>query len=129
MITGTIIAESLRPGSGLAGIPLAVREIRRYPVHDVPDYQPVVWTAIEFEAADSAAEPLASSLAAILAEPGWYVNYSSASETFIVYHDKIFRHPRERAGRPRGGRGLRPPARRTGRPARLDRVAGLTQAG
>ena len=31
MITGTIIAESLRPGSGLAGIPLAVREIRRYP--------------------------------------------------------------------------------------------------
>lgn len=100
MITGTIIAESLRPGSGLAGMPLAVREIRRYPVHDVPDYQPVVWTAIEFEAADSAAEPLASSLAAILAEPGWYVNYSSASETFIVYHDKIFRHPRgEQAGR------------------------------
>jgi hypothetical protein len=100
VITGTIIAESLRPGSGLAGIPLAVREIRRYPVRDVPDYQPGVWTAIEFGAADSAAEPLALSLAAILAEPGWYVNYSSASETFIVYRDKVFRHPRgDPAGR------------------------------
>jgi hypothetical protein len=76
VITGTIIAESLRPGSELAGIPLAVREIRRYPVRDVPGYQPGVWTAIEFEAADSAAEPLARSLAAILAEPAGQTSHS-----------------------------------------------------
>jgi hypothetical protein len=35
-----------------------------------------------------------------MAEPGWYVNFSSASETFVVYHGHVFRYPRgDAAGR------------------------------
>lgn len=94
MIKGTLIAESLRVGSSLAGIPLVVREIRRSAVEGLPAYQPGVWTVIEFDADDSDAEMLATDLAGILAEPGWYVNYSSASETFVVYPGRIFRYPR-----------------------------------
>jgi len=101
MIKGTLIAESLRVGSKLAGIPLVVREIRRSAVDGVPAYQPGVWTVIEFDADDCDAEVLASDLAVILAEPGWYVNYSSATETFVVYPGRIFRYPR---GDPEGRR-------------------------
>jgi hypothetical protein len=101
MIEGTIIAESLTVGSTLAGIPLTVGEIRRAELpYDPPAWQPRIWTGIEFAADDSSAQALASRFAEILAEPGWYVNYSSAAETFVVYRDKIFRYPRgDAAGR------------------------------
>jgi len=93
MIEGTLILESLTVGSTLAGIPLVVREISR--AEPMPPREPRIWAAIEFEADDSFAEALAGKLAAIL-EPagGWYANYSSATETFVVYSGKIFRYPR-----------------------------------
>jgi len=85
--------ESMLPGSTLAGIPLVVREVSRS--EPVPNREPGIWSAIEFEADDSVAEALAGSLAAILDdEGGWYANFSSASETFVIYHGKIFRYPR-----------------------------------
>jgi hypothetical protein len=100
MIKGTLIAESMRVGSSLTGVRLVVRQVSRYTVTEVPGYQPSIWTNIEFEADDSAAEALAKDFAAIMDEPGWYVNYSSAGETFVVYHDQIFRYPRgDEAGR------------------------------
>lgn len=96
MIKGTLIAESMRAGSSLTGVRLVVREVSRNAVTD----QPGIWTAIEFEAGDSDADGLARDFAALMDEPGWYVNYSSASETFVVYHDRIFRYPRgDEAGR------------------------------
>jgi hypothetical protein len=96
MIKGTLIAESVRTGATLDGVTLMVREIRRFAPGNLPDYQPKIWTTIEFEAddADADAEPLARRFAEILDEPGWYVNFSSATETFVVYRDRIFRYPR-----------------------------------
>jgi hypothetical protein len=94
MIKGTLIAESVRTGATLDGVTLIVREIRRFAPGDLPDYQPEIWTTIEFEADDTDAEPLATGLAGILDEPGWYANFSSAAETFVVYRDRIFRYPR-----------------------------------
>jgi hypothetical protein len=89
--------ESMTPGSTLAGIPLVVREVSRS--EPVPDREPAIWSVLEFEADDSVADALASSLAGVLGEPGWYANYSSASETFVVFRGKIFRYPR---GEPEG---------------------------
>jgi len=98
MIEGTLIVESITPGSTLAGIPLVVREVGRS--EPVPTRQQAIWSWIEFEADDSVAEALAEGLAAILDEPGWYCNYSSASETFVVYRGRVFRYPRgDEAGR------------------------------
>lgn len=87
--------ESMTPGSTLAGIPLVVRELSRS--KPVPNREPAIWSAIEFEADDSVAEALADRLAGILGEPGWYANYSSATETFVVYRGKVFRYPRRDA--------------------------------
>jgi hypothetical protein len=94
MIKGTLIAESVRVGTTLADVSLTVRQVRRYDVGDVPAYQPKVWTALEFDAADGDAEALARAFADVMAEPGWYVNFSSATETFVVYHGRVFRYPR-----------------------------------
>lgn len=94
MIKGTLIAESVRVGSALTGVRLVVREVRRSAGDGLPDYQPSIWTILEFEADDSDAETLAADFAAVMDEPGWYVNYASGSETFVIYRDRVFRYPR-----------------------------------
>ena len=91
---GTLIAESLRVGSDLRTLRLVVTEIRRFATSDLPEYQPPVWTVLELEADDVSAEQLAASLATALNEPGWYANFSTSDETFVVYPNQIFRYPR-----------------------------------
>jgi hypothetical protein len=95
MLTGTLIAESLRVGTTIDGVTLTVRKIARYAPGDTTPDQPAVWTSIDFEAADADARPLAEALAAVLAESGgWYANFGSATEAFVIYHGKIFLYPR-----------------------------------
>ncbi|GEM_PF-3108525 len=48
-----------------------------------------------FEIADSEGDALASALAAALGERGWYANFQSATEAFVVFADQVFRYPRE----------------------------------
>jgi hypothetical protein len=94
-VKGTLITESLRVGTSLRPIRgLVVTEIRRYAVNDVPECQAPVWTALEFEGDDGSAEELATSLASSLDEPGWYANFSTSEETFVVYPKRTFRYPR-----------------------------------
>jgi hypothetical protein len=100
MIKGTLIAESLRVGTTLGGVSLIVREIRRFASDNLPSYQPKVWTVIESDADDAEAGKLAGVLAEILDEPGWYANFSSPGETFVIYPGRVFRYPRgDGAGR------------------------------
>lgn len=91
---GTLIQESIRVGATLRTVHLVVTEVRRFVVGDVPQYQPPVWTVLEFEADDRTAEQLAASLAGSLDQPGWYANFSTADETFVVYPSRVFRYPR-----------------------------------
>jgi hypothetical protein len=100
VIQGAILAESLRPGTNLAGHGMRIIRCSRYEVNGAAPYQPPVWTAIEFEAPESAAPALADDLAACLLEPGWYANWNSASEATVVFPGKIFRYRRgDLAGR------------------------------
>jgi hypothetical protein len=94
MVTGTLVAESLRVGAELDGIGLVTRKISRVAVRDPAAGQPAAWTFIEFEAADSDAGRLSTALAAVLDEPGWYVDFRSPAETFVVYSGRVFRYPR-----------------------------------
>jgi hypothetical protein len=49
---------------------------------------------------DAEAGKLAGVLAEILDEPGWYANFSSPGETFVIYPGRVFRYPRgDGAGR------------------------------
>lgn len=100
VLEGTLIAESLRAGTTLDGLNLTVRKISRYQVRGATPDQPGIWCALDFEADDADAEDLAQVFAGVLDQPGWYANFQSETESFIVYPDRIFRYPRgDRAGR------------------------------
>jgi hypothetical protein len=94
MIDGTLITESLRVGTTLDDLRLTVRKISRYRAGGTTQDQPAVWTVLEFEAAEEGAAELARAFADGLAEPGWYVNFQSPAESFIVFPGRIFRYPR-----------------------------------
>jgi hypothetical protein len=100
MIRGALILESLRPGSHLTGLRLTVREISRFEPGGTAPGQPRTWSLLEFEADESRAAQLAEAFAGVLAEPGWYADFRSATETFVVFPGQVFRYPRrDRAGR------------------------------
>jgi hypothetical protein len=94
--TGTIIAESLRVGATLAGFSLTVSDIERLAPADISSQQrqagiPAQWTLLRFALPDSEADRLASALASAL-ERGWYVDFHTATETFVVFARRIFRY-------------------------------------
>jgi len=93
-IQGTILAESLRPGTVLPDHGLRVIRLSRYEVPGAAEYQAPVWTAIEFEAPEEHAAALAEDLAASLLSPGWYANWNSATEATVVFPGRVFRYRR-----------------------------------
>ena len=95
--TGTLIAESLRVGTTLDGVPLHVRAIERVEPGNISAEQraagiPPRWTLLHFEVADAQAAQLADALAAIVDEPGWYVDFHTADETFVVFAHRVVRY-------------------------------------
>lgn len=100
MIDGTLIAESLRVGTDLDNLKLTVRKISRFRAQGTTPDQPDIWCVLDFDADEADAEDLAQAFAGALAEPGWYVNFQSPEESFIVFPGRIFRYPRgDAAGR------------------------------
>ena len=100
MIKGALIAESLRPGTTIEGIPLVIRKLYRFAPPNATPEQPPTWTVLEFEATEDQAEGLATVLTGILGAPGWYCDFASPSERFVVFPGRFFRYPRgDKAGR------------------------------
>jgi hypothetical protein len=123
--SGALLGESLRPGAVLDGIPLTVMKIYRAALGNAEAGQPELWTVIEFEVPVGRARELAESLSRLLlTDGGWYCDFRSADEVFIVFSGRIFRYPRgDRAG---PGGGIRPVCRRTCSPARPARLTSET---
>jgi hypothetical protein len=100
VIEGTLIAESLRVGTSLENLNLTVRKISRYRAGGTTPGQPDIWSVLDFEADEAEAEGLARVFADALDQSGWYVNFQSPAESFIVFPDRVFRYPRgDEAGR------------------------------
>jgi hypothetical protein len=100
MLEGTLIAESLCVGTALEDLKLTVRKISRYRAAGTTTGQPEIWTTLDFEAEEAQAEDLARAFANVLDQPGWYVNFESPAENFVVFPGRIFRYPRgDAAGR------------------------------
>lgn len=96
---GTLIAESLRVGTNLENLTLTMRKISRYQAQGTTPGQPDIWTVLDFEADEAHAGELAGAFAGVL-DQGWYVNFQSPAESFVVFPGRIFRYPRgEEAGR------------------------------
>ena len=95
VIEGVLIAESLRTGAHIEGVTLSVRRIMRGEDGDTAAGQPLTWTFIEFEAPLEEAEALATALSrAIDKRLGWYCDFRSPTETFVVFAERVFRYPR-----------------------------------
>jgi hypothetical protein len=94
MVTGRILAESLRAGCDLRVAGLRLVRIAREDVSDsrTPD-QPAVWTLIDVAGPDETADDLAAALAAALRpdEP-WYADFRVAGDHVIVYSGRVFRY-------------------------------------
>jgi hypothetical protein len=102
MLVGTLIAESLRPGATLEGVPLLIRKLYRFAPATVTLEQPPVWTVVEFEAPEDRADDLAGILMSILNAPGWYCDFASPRERFVVFPGRFVRYARgDEAGRAR----------------------------
>ncbi|RKN45051.1 hypothetical protein [Streptomyces hoynatensis] len=98
MLRGVLIAESLRVGARLAGVPLQITKLSRVEVSDPGDGQPRHWTLLEFSAEESDALRLADQLSSCLASSGgWYTDFHTVDETFVVFANKVFRYPRGQA--------------------------------
>jgi hypothetical protein len=95
--SGTLIAESLRVGTELQGIPLTVTKVSRVRVEDEPE----LWTLIYFDVAAARAADLAEVLSRVLErDGGWYCDFRSNDEVFVVFCDRVFRYRRgDRAAR------------------------------
>jgi hypothetical protein len=94
MLKGTLIAESLRPGTDLRVAGLRLPRLSREDVSaSVTPAQPPVWTIFEIEADDDAADTLALLLSrSLLAEGGWYADFVVGGDHVVVYADQIFRY-------------------------------------
>jgi hypothetical protein len=95
MISGYVIAESMRAGSQLEGIPLSLTSIKRYAVGSATAEQPSVWTTIDFEFAERDAERVTAALADVLDKHGgWYSDFSLGDEKLVIFAGRVFRYPR-----------------------------------
>ena len=105
MATGTLIAESLRVGATLGDVPFLVREVERVAPTNLSDAQraagfPEHWTLLRFEVDDGQAQRLADACAEVLDDLGWYVDFHTEHESFVVFADRVCRYRRgDEAGR------------------------------
>jgi hypothetical protein len=94
MLTGLLLAESLRVGAELAVPDVRLTRLVRRDVSDsVVESQPDVWTFVEFEAPDHRADELAQALAAaLIAEDGWYADFDVGPDHVVVFAGRVFRY-------------------------------------
>lgn len=93
-VSGVLIAESLMANHPI-DVPLRVRRISRADVGDENEGQPLRWTFIEFEAEDEWVNALVDVLhTALDRQGGWYCDFRSSEETFVVFADRVFRYRR-----------------------------------
>jgi hypothetical protein len=96
--SGTLIAESLSKNNPLEGIELLVHKISRGDAGDVSAGQPVTWTFIEFEVDDQVVVQLAQALShSLVSSGGWYCDFRTDDETFVVFAGRVFHYPRGEA--------------------------------
>jgi len=95
MAFGALIGESLRPGASLEPTAMTVTKVVRCESGDEGAGQPRLWTFLEFEVPDDSADELADALAAAIQPAGgWYCDFHTQAESFVVFADRVFRYPR-----------------------------------
>lgn len=93
--SGALIGESLRVGTTLEGVPLTIDRVVRADCGDVSAGQPRTWTFLEFHVRADDVELWADKLSGVLDDRhGWYCDFRTETETFVVFARHVFRYPR-----------------------------------
>jgi hypothetical protein len=93
--SGVLLAESLLTGRPIEGFGLRLNRVVRADAGDVAAGQPRTWTYIEFEVDVDAVESLVSALRdALNPDGGWYCEFHTTNETFVVFAGRDFRYER-----------------------------------
>jgi hypothetical protein len=94
MYAGNLITESLRPGTVLDTVRIAVGKITTIDHANATAEQPSRWTILGFEIDDDDADRLADWLAgSLVADPSvWYCDYHNQVEHFVIFPGRIFRY-------------------------------------
>jgi hypothetical protein len=93
MLSGTLIAESIRIGTELHTDGLTVTKIWRQDEPDEPAGMPTTWTLIEFRADDDRADELAQKLADVMiAEGGWFADFGVGGDHVVIFAGRVFRY-------------------------------------
>lgn len=93
MLRGAIVAESIRLGASVEGVPLIVRKPERLDAG--VGEQPREWTLVWFEARDEDGDRLAVALSdALEVKGGWYADFHSDSAVTVVFARRVFRYRR-----------------------------------
>ena len=96
MARGQLISESLRVGGRfhVRGVRLLGATRVEPPAERLRADQPRRWTFIGFEMDDELAPAVADALAEALDDAGgWYCNFSTADEAWVVFHGRVFHYP------------------------------------
>ena len=95
LLSGVLLAESLRLDAVLTTDALRVRRVWRADAGDPEAGQPSLWTFLEFDVAEDDADRLAVDLRDVLSDVGgWYCSFGSTTEMIVVFADRIFRYRR-----------------------------------
>lgn len=95
MLAGVLITESLRHDVTLERLNLRVDKIARWRNPDPAPGQPDTWTIVDFTSDRSDPTRLADQFAQALASPGWYVDFHTKDQKFVVFPDKTFVYRRD----------------------------------
>jgi len=92
MLRGRLLTESLRVGVDVTLPEVRVVRLFRADVSAaVASTQPPIWTFLDFEAPDEQAETLAAALAAaLLPDGGWYADFQTDDEHFVIFANRVF---------------------------------------
>lgn len=94
MLAGVLITESLRHDVTLEGLDLRVDKITRWRNPDPAPGQPDTWTIVDFTSDRTDPAWLADQFAQALSSPGWYVDFHTDDQTYVVFPDKTFAYRR-----------------------------------
>ena len=95
MACGALIGEGLLVGAAVTPVGMTVTKVSRIEAGDERGGQPRLWTFIEFDLPDDNAPEWAQQLVdALDSEHGWYCDFNTATEKFVVFSGRIFRYPR-----------------------------------
>jgi hypothetical protein len=97
MFSGALIMESMRAGTPLGDLNIIVHELYRFQPEGTTAGQPDTWSVLEFDVSDDDAPDLADAFASVLSQPGWYIDFRSPAETFVMFPGRVFRYAREDA--------------------------------